>query len=80
MPIELHENQESIPLNTIRRLYRWNSCFTLKKLIQKTHSDEMAQVFRYLSSSERRDIFQFLLILLMFPVVFLLPQPFFRPR
>ena len=60
MPIELHENQARVTLNTIRRFYRRNSRLTLYKLIQKTHPGEMAWVFRYLNSAERRDVFQYI--------------------
>ena len=60
MSIELHENQARVTLNTIRRLYRQNSRLTLYKLIQKTHPGEMAWVFRYLNSAERRDVFQYI--------------------
>ena len=60
MPLELHENHSKVTLDATRRLYRRNSRVTLYKLIQKTHPSEMAWVYRYLSSTERRDIFQYI--------------------
>ena len=60
MPLELHENHSKVTLDATRRLYRRNSRVTLYKLIQKTHPSEMAWVYRYLSSAERRDIFQYI--------------------
>ena len=60
MDPELHENRGKIILDAIRRLYRRNSRVTLYKLIQKTHPADMAWIFRYLSPTERRDIFQYI--------------------
>lgn len=60
MPLELHENHGKVTLDAIRRLYRRNSRVTLYKLIRKTHPAEMAWVYRYLNSAERRDIFQYI--------------------
>ena len=92
MPIELHENQARVTLNTIRRLYRWNSRLTIYKLIQKTHPGERAWVFRYLSSAERYDVFQYIRRMEEFssflneidhalvPVIFSLPPAFFRNK
>ena len=60
MPLELHENHSKVTLDATRRLYRRNSRVTLYKLIQKTHPSEMAWVYRYLSSTERWDIFQYI--------------------
>ena len=60
MALELHQNHGKVTLDTIRRFYRRNSRFTLYKLIQKIHPAEMAWIFRYLSSAERRDVFQYI--------------------
>mgnify|MGYP001145769529 CR=1 FL=1 len=59
-PTELNENHGKVTLDTIRRIYRQNSRITLYKLVQKTHPDDMAWVFRYLNPAERRDIFQYI--------------------
>ncbi|MDP6853603.1 MAG: magnesium transporter [Candidatus Marinimicrobia bacterium] len=59
MPLELHENQGRVSLDTIRRLYRRNARLTLYKLIHKTHPAELACVYRYLNSAERQDIFKY---------------------
>ncbi len=59
MPLELHENQGRVTLDALRRLYRRNARVTLYKLIHKTHPAELAWVFRYLNSTERQDIFQY---------------------
>ena len=60
MAPELHENHGKVTLDTIRRLYRRNSRGTLYKLVQKTHPADMAWIFRYLNSEERREIFQYI--------------------
>ena len=60
MAPELDENRGKVILDTIRRLYHQNSRVTLYKLIQKTHPANMAWIFRYLNSTERRDIFQYI--------------------
>ena len=60
MPFDSQQEQGSITLSAIRRLYRRNARITLYKLIEKTHPAKMAWVFRYLSPSERRDIFKYI--------------------
>ena len=59
MPLELHENQSRVTLDTLRRLYRRDARLTLYKLIHKTHPAELAWVFRYLTPAERQDIFRY---------------------
>jgi len=58
MPLDSQQEQGSITLSAIRRLHHRNARVTLCKLIEKTHPAKMAWVFRYLSPSERRDIFK----------------------
>ena len=60
MAPELDENRGKVILDTKRRLYRRNSRVTLYKLIQKNHPADMAWIFRYLNSTECRDIFQYI--------------------
>ena len=43
----LHEDYGKVTLDTIRRLYRWNSRVTLYKLIQKTHPTDIVGVASY---------------------------------
>ena len=77
MTPELHENYGKVILDTIRRLYRWNSRVTLYKLVQKIHPTDMVWVFRYLNSAERRDLLlPHLLISLVFPAIFSLREIF----
>ena len=77
MASELHENHGKVTLDTIHRLYRRNSRVTLYKLVQKTHSTDMAWVFRYLNPAERRDLLlPHLLISLVFPAIFSLREAF----
>lgn len=60
MSFELQESHSNVTLDAIRRLYRRNSRVTLYKLIQKTHPSEMAWIYRYLNSAERKSIFHYI--------------------
>ncbi|NOZ07526.1 MAG: magnesium transporter [FCB group bacterium] len=55
------ENEVGLILETLNRLYRRQAKVSLFKLIQKTHPAVMAEVFRHLSGTVRRDIFQYVL-------------------
>ena len=59
MATELYENSGKVILDAIRWFYRWNARVTLYKLIQEIHPVDMASIFRYLNSAERRNIFQY---------------------
>jgi len=60
VPFNYQQEQGSITLSAIRRLYRRNVRVTLYKLIEKAHPAKMAWVYPYLSPNERRDILEYI--------------------
>jgi magnesium transporter len=54
---ELIGNEGMVILDTVRRLNRRGATAHLLKLLDKTHPADMAWVFRHLSPTERKDIF-----------------------
>ncbi len=50
-------NEGMVLLDTIRRLHRRNAIDRLLKLMSKTHPADIAWVFRYLTPSERTNVF-----------------------
>lgn len=54
---ELIGNEGMVILDTVRRLNRRNAVDNLTKLLVKTHPADIAWIFRYLTSEERKNIF-----------------------
>lgn len=54
---ELIGNEGGVLLDTIRRLTRRKAVENLRKLIRKTHSADIAWVFRHLAPEERKSVF-----------------------
>jgi len=60
VPFNYQQEQGSITLSAIHRLYRRNVRVTLYKLIEKGHPAKMAWVYPSLSPNKRRDILKYI--------------------